>query len=272
MQRTHHRFALAALFLAWGAVPCTAQDDEKIPDNPAIEEKLDALEEVLKDKKAGRDNGARDDEAVALIDELLQLSRDGVSDGDFKDLIKGFGKVYQARPVRDPQNLKIYRAVSAALGEIGGPQAAIVMRKVYEGKRPFPDDRDYVNMREALLKAIGKTKDPASAKFLYDIGNRAHEDALKAAAGEALGNYDEAPFKLRAEILNKMLIEFGRQESLATPIDPGNQQAQNARATLRAISDRWMTTMSKLTGQNFRSFQDWNTWYNKNKAKPDEWK
>jgi len=257
------------------ALPGVAQKDasaDKIPDNPEIEAKLDSLAEVIKDKKAGRDNGARDDEAVTLIDELVQLFRDGVSKGDRKDLVKGLSQVYRANPVRDPQNLKIYRAASAALAELGGPESAIVMRKVYEAKKPFPDHRDWVNMREALLKAIGKTKDEGHAKFLYDEASRAHEDTIKAAAGEALGNYAEAPFPLRQEIVNKMLIEFGRQESKATPIDPGNQEAQNARATLRAIADRWMTTMGKLTGQNFRTYQDWNTWYNKNKSDPDAWK
>ena len=60
--------------------------------------------------------------------------------------------------------------------------------------------------------------------------------------------------------------------SRGTPIDPGNLEAQNAKATLAAIRDKWSTTLTKLTGQQLRSFQDWNKWYNKNKSKPKAWK
>jgi hypothetical protein len=47
-----------------------------------------------------------------------------------------------------------------------------------------------------------------------------------------------------------------------------NIETQNAQDFLAAIEDKWKTTLGKLTRQNFASFREWQTWYNKNKGKP----
>ena len=85
-----------------------------------------------------------------------------------------------------------------------------------------------------------------------------------AAAGKALGNFAESKQKLRREVVSGMIIKWGSLAEMGSQLG-ANVEAQNAKYRLSTISGPWNDTMKALTGQNFDTFQKWQSWYNKNK-------
>jgi hypothetical protein len=123
-----------------------------------------------------------------------------------------------------------------------------------------------------MLKWLGKTKDESMVKFLVEVARRSHEAGLQAAAGEALGNFEDSPVEVRKEIVNNLLIRYGEMDSRSRQIDPADIEAQNMRDRLAVIAGRWNETLRKLTRQNLDQYPEWQEWYNKNKSKDEQWK
>jgi hypothetical protein len=107
-------------------------------------------------------------------------------------------------------------------------------------------------------------------KFLIEIARRDPEAQLEAAAGEALGNYEDSKQEIKKEIVSGLLIRYGEIDSRARQIDPADIEAQNMQKRLAVIGGKWNDAMRRLTGQTFHEFSEWNEWHNKNKNK--EWK
>src|SRR5262249_38123454 len=156
-----------------------------------------------------------------------------------------------------------YTATAVALGHLGKDGAKPLLETIKSNR--FPEKKEWVPLRETLLKQLGKTKDEAIVEFLIKIARQHPEPALQAAAGEALGNFDDSKEALRKDIVNNLLIRYGEFASLASVIDPANIQAQNARNALAVIQGKWNETLRRMTKQNFDQYQQWNEWYNKNK-------
>lgn len=254
---------LAALLLA--ALP--AQDDPAKPTKPdkpdkEVAEKLAEMKKHVADRKFEHDA-----DAVAIIDQLLQKLQAGMHEKDQSSFADGLKAALMSGKVRDPENLQLYKAAATALGHLG-EDGAKTLRAAYDSKR-FPEKIEWVPLREIFLKSLGKTKDEGSVKFLIDEARRSPEPALMGAAGEALGNFEGSNQKIRKDIVNGLLIRYGELDSRSRQLDPGDVAAQNAREYLAAISDKWNTTLGKLTKQNFRSYPEWNDWYNEHKNK--EW-
>lgn len=256
------RSLTAALTAAVLASTLTGQEDPKPPKEPdkEVAEKVAALKEVVADKKF-----ARDEEGKGIIDELHQKLQAGVHPKDEAAIHKAFEGVLTQGKLRTPDNSGLYVAVATALGYCG-PQGAKILKTAYSGKR-IPDHKDWVPLREQLLKNIGRTKDETMVKFLCDEARRNPEAALQASAGEALGNFDESKEAVRKEITSELLIRYGELAELASQIGSSNIEAQNARDRLATLSDKWNTTLGKMTRQNFTTFRDWQTWFNNNKGK-----
>jgi hypothetical protein len=130
--------------------------------------------------------------------------------------------------------------------------------------------KDATNLRAHLILALGRTKDDKQVDWLLDQTTRSPQDEIRAAAGEALGNYTALDIKGRREIVKQILREWGSLHSSATtaaptdpnvPIDPG---PENARNTLRAVEGKWNGTLAALTGLSMTQFADWQRWLNKN--------
>lgn len=253
------RFAVSAALWALSTGALVAQDPPTPKDgDPEVAAKLNVLKEVVADKKFERDK-----EGQSTIDELLMKLQAGVGPKDQQAIVKGLDGVLSTGKLRTPDATSLYIAAAAALGYCGD-DGAKVLRKAYANKR-FPDKKPWVPLREQFLKAIGRTKDESMVKFLCDEARRSPEAALQAAAGEALGNFEGSDEKIRKEITNELLIKYGELHELAGQIGSGNIEAQNARDRLAALSDKWNTTLAKMTGQNLHKFPDWQNWYNKNK-------
>jgi len=228
-----------------------------------VEDKLKDLKAVVADRKFSRDA-----EGLDIITGLVQKWRGGLVAKDQKAVIKGFEGVFFKGRVRPPDRIQLYIGAAAALGETGEPGAQ-PLQKAFESSR-FPRKRPWVMFRESLLKALGKTKNERMVKFLVDTAQRNPEAALQAAAGQALGNFDDSKEAVRKMIVDKLLISYGSMESRASVIDHADIEAQNERERLAVVSGKWNETLRRLTGQDFDQFRDWQRWFNKNKLK--KWK
>jgi len=252
--------ALAFALLAFAAAPL-AQDPPKGPDKE-VATKLETLKECVADRKL-----ARDEEGIKTIDELLQKSKAGnVDPKDQAAIVKGFEGVFTGGKLRPPDSMRIYGAAAQALGYCGA-DGAKVLKAMYQNKR-FPEKKEWVPLREQLLKSLGHTKDESMVKFLVAEARRNPEAALQAAAGEALGNYEEAKDAVRKGIVDELLVTYGELAELASQMGSANVAAQNAQDRLAALKDKWNTALAKLTRQNFATFSEWQKWFNKNKNVP----
>ena len=242
--------------VALAQVPAPAKGPDK-----EIAEKIATLRACVQDKKF-----ARDEEGRAIIDALWQKMSAGVDEKDQLAITKALEDVLiLGVKVRPSDNKVLYTAAAAALGYCGA-EGAKVLKTQYGNKR-FPDRKEWVPLREQFLKSIGKTKDESMVAFLCSEAQN-HEPALQAAAGEALGNFEESKDTVRKEIVSRLLIIWGSLAEKASQMGSGNMEAQTASDTLAAISDKWNTTLAKLTKQNFRKHADWQAWNNKNKNLP----
>lgn len=253
---------LAATFLTPAVFAQDEEPEKKEPD-PEIAEKLDMFREAVADKKA-----ARDAEAVVLIDELLQKGPD-YHPKDRNDILRTLRRVFSVRR-RKPDQPELYAATVVSLGELGGHDAALILQRTY-GSKLF-DDPDWQSTRELILENIGRTKDPRMVDFLVDRATRDPSDGILRASGYALRHFEEEEFKVREEIFSRLLTEYGRITGIArSSVDPSDVTARTFKRTLSAISDGWNSTLAALSGQNFRTAEDWYTWWNDHKDKPKDW-
>ena len=256
MTKTRNLISLVAITLALTA-PVAAQKKAKIPSDPEVATKLKALKSIAGDKKF-----TQDAKGIEIIDELIQKQEKGLNAQDQKNVAKGLDSLLNKGRLRPATKAQIYNATAEALGR-HGKAGAKALKSAYEKKR-FPKKREWVSLREKLLINIGRTKEEAMVKFLLDEARRSPEAALMAAAGKALGNFAESKQKLRREIVSGMIIKWGSLAEMGSQLG-ANVEAQNAKYRLSTISGPWNDTMKALTGQNFDTFQKWQSWYNKNK-------
>lgn len=259
------RYLLCSLFpLALAvAMPALAQDPAppKGPDKE-VAEKIATLKECVLDKKF-----ARDDEALQMIDGLLQKLKAGLDEKDRQAITKALeGALLQGAKVRPHDNTRLYTGAATALGYCGA-EGAKALKGAYQNKR-FPEKKEWVPLREVFLRSLGKTKDESMVKFLTNEAVRSPEAALQAAAGEALGNFDEAKEAIRKEIVADLITKWGELEEKASQMGSANIEAQNASDRLSQLRDKWNTTIARLTRQNFHKHLEWQAWHNKNKNQP----
>ncbi|MBM4060453.1 MAG: hypothetical protein FJ265_05060 [Planctomycetes bacterium] len=251
------------VFAALVASPALAQDPApaKGPDKE-IAAKIKVLKDCVLDKKF-----ARDEEGRQIVEFLLTKVQAGVDPKDLSAIAKALEDVLMAgSKIRPPENKVLYTAAATALGYCG-PEGGKALRGAYVNKR-FPEKKDWVPLREVFLRGVGRTKDETLVKFLLDEALRSPEAALQAAAGDALGNFEDAKEALRKEVVDGLIKKWGELEEKASQMGSANIEAQNAQDRLAAITDKWNTTLARLTRQNHHKFLDWQNWHNKNKNLP----
>jgi hypothetical protein len=259
----HVRFFVLALSALAVSVTAQVAAPVPLPADKELQDILKTLKEVVADRKM-----ARDAEGLDSIATMLKKWEAGLNDKDQETVVKGLDGVFYQGKLRDADKLQLYTAAAVALGRLGKSGGKPLMEAI-KGSR-FPSKREWIPMREILLKQLGKTMDEGAIEMLVKLAKSDPEPAIEAAAGEALGNFDQSKDQIRKDIVNTLLIKWGEFESKAIPIDPGNLEAQNARSALTVISGKWNDTLRRLTRQNLDKFGQWQTWLNKNKNK--EWK
>jgi hypothetical protein len=268
MVRQSRAFVLASVFALAAAAP--AQDpakpagaDKREPDKE-VAAQIARLKEVCGDKKF-----AREGEGIDAIDKLLVKVKAGIADPkaiDPKDhaaILKAYAAVLASSKERPHDKTELYNGAAEALAYCGADGAKI-LRDAYFNKSRYPEKPDWVPLREKLLKCIGRTKDESMVPMLLKEALTNHEAALSAAAGEALGKFEESKESLRKEIVGKLLDKWGELDEKASQLGT-NIDAQNAQNRLAALQDKWQTTLGNLTKQSFGTFREWQAWHNKNK-------
>jgi len=248
------------------AAPAWAQKEAastKKSRDPKIAEQLKDFKAALAEKKF-----LGDDRAIGIIDTLLEAWPE-MHPKDRKDSLKAIEKVFKGKK-RKPGTPALYQAAVVALGSMG-PDSGKILAKIYD-RPPFGNKpRDWISMRELVLESAGRSKDEKQIKFLLDEATRGYEDRIKAAAGKALGQFAESDFKVRKEIVSKLLVDYGRIEGDTKSNQFNDPQVITRKRTLGAIADPWNRTLSRLTGQQFRTSEEWYAWYNKHKNSKKGW-
>ena len=257
-----HRPPLTTIstLLALTAVSLPAQKAPVPPPDPQLPARLKELKGYVKNRKM-----TQDFQAIGLIQNLCK-DVDRKNPKDKAKLAKALGDVFKTGKVRTGNHDVLYREAAEGLGKLG-EDGAKQLAKAVENKRLA----DNVALRAHLLRQLGKTEDPKQIKYLLEVTTRSHIDELRAAAGEALGNFTGAKLKAKREIVKEIIRAWGSLHSRATqaanldPNGPVDFGPQNARRILRAVEGKWVSTLQKLTGVSHSRFQDWQRWQNKNK-------
>jgi len=246
----------SALFAAALAV---AQAPPPPDEDPALSGQLKELKSLVSDRKMENDF-----QAIGLIQKLSQ-DVDNRHPKDRDRLAKAFGDVFRTGKTRPPEKDILYRETADALAKLK-EDAGKELAKAVEDKR----HQDNLPLQAHLLLALGRTEDEKQVDLLTDTATRSPHDELRAAAGEALGNYTSLDIKPRREAVKTLIRSWGSLHQKATTAESSDPNApidlgpQNARRTLRAIEAKWNTTLQKLTGTSLSEFTEWQRWLNKN--------
>jgi hypothetical protein len=229
------------------------------PVDPALPDQLKELKSHVADPKM-----TLDFQAIGLMQKLGQ-GLDQRNPKDKERLAKGIGEVFRTGKVRPADKDILYREASDVLGKLGADGAKELMKAIDDARF-----KDALPLQAHMILALGRTEDEKQVEWLLETTTRSPRDELRAAAGEALGNYTSLEIKLRREVVKGIIREWGSLTQRATTMDPTNPNApidpgpQNARKTLREVEGKWNSTLQKLTGTSFSQFQDWQRWLNKN--------
>lgn len=255
-------YPAAALFacLALGHGTIIAQKAKEPPVDPTLPKRITELKGYIKNRKM-----TDDFQAIGLIQSLTKAPEQQNSK-DKKKLAKGLGDCFKLGKAREGKQDLIYREAADALAKYG-EDGAKELAKYVENKR----FKDNISLRAHMLRALGKTQDDRQIDYLIEVTSRSPHDELRAASGEALGNFTEAKIKDKREIVKMIIRAWGSQHSEATravsndPNGPQDFGPQNARRILRSCEGKWVATLQKLTGVTHRKFMEWQRWQNKNK-------
>ena len=237
-----------------------AQEAKDPPADPEVPKRIAELKRYAKNRKMEDDF-----QAIGLM-QALTKTPDKQNSKDKKKIAKGLGDVFKLGKVREGQKDIPYREAADGLAKYGKDGAKELSRAV-ENKR----FKDNFSLRAHMLRALGRTKDDKQIDYLLEVTSRSPRDPLRAASGEALGNYTEAKIRDKREIVSQIIRAWGSLASESTrpvsnnangPVDFG---PQNALRILRACEGHWVRTLQKLTGMSLTKFPDWQRWQNKNK-------
>lgn len=229
------------------------------PVDPALPEQLKELKGLVNDPKM-----VGDFQAIGLMQKLAPTFA-GKNPKDKERMAKGFGDVFRTGKVRAADKEILYRETADALAKMGADGAKELAKAVVDARF-----KDSLPLQAHLILALGRTEDEKQVDWLTDTATRSPHDDLKAAAGEALGNFTSLEIKARREVVKALIREWGSLHQRATagesndPSGPIDLDPQNARKTLRACEGKWVATLGKLTGTSQSGFQDWQRWLNKN--------
>jgi hypothetical protein len=254
---------LLSTALSLCAATLTAQEDTpaapKAPD-PQVAKDVAEFLRLVNDKEMSKDEAAR-----TYLAKWVQ-AYETMHQKDQTNVANALDAVFSKAKQRPPEKLQLYEASAVALSRMGKHGAKVLKAAFSNAKFGKPD---WIALRGRLIGALGQTQDLGSVDFILDTALRDPEDQIMAKAGEALGHFEKADLKVRREIVKKLLKRFveihnqSRTESLDDPV------AETRKRTYAAIADPWNTTLAKLSGQAFRSPQDWEKWWNNHKD--DAW-
>ncbi|MFT7668167.1 MAG: hypothetical protein ACI8X5_000854 [Planctomycetota bacterium] len=230
------------------------QDDGEIEDKrPLIKEKLEAFKEHIGKR------GDQDAEAIAIMDSMIQ-EWPMCGPKDRGSITKALGKCFDQKRQELSEgipNNRLYLAAAVALGEMG-EFASPILTKCIDNKK----HRRNLPLRRTLVLSLGKTKDLDVVDDLVDLIND-KDYIIVASTAEALGEFKEAPEKVRKEIFNELMKILVTLKA----IKDGDINDIAAREKWDVVSAPIITTLQDLSGHDETQPEAWQHWWNKNKKK-----
>jgi hypothetical protein len=268
MTSTPNAVRLLAALLACASSPVHAQDPDPVPTerNPAVEARIERLEDAWKDRKMERDN-----EAGGALIELSETLDAPVHPKDAQAIRSALAKVLTTGRLRPADRIECYEFAAQGLAKLGDDGAKILIQ-TYEKKR-FPRHGEWAPMRAALVESIGASGSALAVPFLVERVQRGDEPAEMKAAGTAMKDFQAADEKTRkalVEILARRLAGF-ETEAAAPAVNQEQQlnlNRENARRMLEAVRAPWTASLEALTGQTQESGAAWQKWFQDNKRAP----
>ena len=197
-----HRHLLLALCLsvpvstAFATAPLRPTIEDEIPDKrPEVEALCDQLKAHV--GKAG----SADQEAVAVVDKLLQEFKNS-GPKDRAAIVTALSKNFEAKRRENEAGVRdnrIFRASAVAMGQMGSDATKAITKWIgaKDHKKDLPVQSD-------LIHALGKTKDKTAVPDL--VGLLEHKDApLVGAAADALGEFADSDLETRKKAFEGML-------------------------------------------------------------------
>lgn len=230
--------------------------------DPEVKAKLAEFKKCIKDRA-----GAKDADARKIVDDLLQRV-DKLHPSDKKAFATAlFEPLKNPGIKRKPEQANLYEVVIIGLGKTGEEGSKYLVQAFK--KKKFKD-KEWLSLRATMLVNLGMTKDAGQIGFLLDVALKDIHDPLMAAAGKALGEFADAPLKVRKDIAKDLIKKFINIHNNANAnLDPGDLQRRAWEDRLKTVSDPWTATLQKLTKQRHRTPIEWERFYNKHKS--DDW-
>lgn len=234
------------------------------PPRPAVIEdvpdKRPEVEKLCEEMKAhvGK-GGAQDQDAVAVVDKLLQEYRNS-GPKDRAMIVAALSKNFEAKRRENEAGVRdnrIFRASAVALGQMGTDATKAITKWI--GAKDHKKD---IPVQSDLIHALGKTKDKAAVPDL--IGLLEHKDApLVGAAADALAEFADADLETRKKgfegMLKVLMSAKGAKDS--------NLNDGIARDRYDTIASPIITSLTRLSKHDERDPDKWQNWWNKNKGK-----
>ncbi len=227
---------------------------DEVPDKrPEIE----ALCEEMKGH-VGK-GGSADQEAVAVVDKLLQEFKNS-GPKDRAAIVTALSKNFEAKRRENEAGVRdnrIFRASAVAMGQMGSDATKAITKWIgaKDHKKDLPVQSD-------LIHALGKTKDKTAVPEL--VGLLEHKDApLVGAAADALGEFAESDLETRKKAFEGMLkVVMSAKGAKDSNINDGI-----ARERYDTIASPIITSLTRLSKHDERDPEEWQRWWNKNKTK-----
>lgn len=232
--------------------PGLRQDDGEKPDK---REDIKALVEKL-DAHAGA-RGKEDQEAIAVIDQLVQLFGE-LGPKDRASVVKALDDCFKEKRVEDENGVRpnqLFLSAATALGQMAPESVKVLLSWI--GHKTHRQD---LPLQRQLILMVGKTRDEKALKPLLKLLDD-HEAQIQGAGAEALGEYAEAEQDVRKDVFEELLkLIMGVKNAVdADPTDP------IPRARYDVIAAPIITSLQRLSGHKEHDPQEWQRWWNKNK-------
>lgn len=259
----HTRILILLLALsaasAASAAPVAARSASTVREDPLPDKRpeIETLTDQLKAHVAKQ--GAEDQDAVAVVDKLLQEYKNS-GPKDRAAIVTALGRNFDAKRREDEAGVRdnrIFRASAVALGQMGADATKTILK--YIGHKDHKKD---IPVQSDLIHALGKTKDKVAVPELVSLLE--HKDApLVGAAADALAEFSDSELDVRKKgfegMLKVLMSAKGAKDS--------NVNDTTARDRYDTIASPIITSLTRLSKHDERDPEEWQRWWNKNKAK-----
>jgi len=246
MTRSTKWLTLAVVMGAFLVPRVKAQDEPKVS-SEEIDQKVTALEKALDDKDAAT--------ASSLMNDLVAMFSKADDTSAHKDIASTIGKgISHPTP-------EIRMAAAKALGQLGDEASRYL--KMALNSRAAKED---LPLRLQIVESMGKTAD---IKIIADLKRLLNdkEFAIIAKAAEAMGDFENAPLRVRIQLVDELLKIYTSASNNAR--DVRNTEAVRKHNLIKEDMNR---SLAKLTGQSFTDADAWWKWYGDAKKNPKAWK